>query len=752
MTKPAPPRWLLSLALLAALFAATMVAGAVLTPPPVRGQSAADQFDAHAARERLVRILGNEAPHPIDSAAQDAVREAVLREVAALGITPQVRESFVCRPQPRAPLVDCALVRNILFSVGPADGPIVLAGAHYDSVPAGPGASDDGIGVSVWLEIARMLARERLERRVVFLFTDGEEPGLLGAYEFADNDPLSGEVESLVNLEARGSHGPAIFFETNQPNADAIAAFAAAPRPLANSVMADVYRLLPNFTDVTVLTRPGLDVVNIALLDGLEDYHTPQDSIASQHLRSVQHMGDAALAVTRRLAGAPDADSGVNMAYTDIASRMFVYAPLWTVLAGLGVSAVVAFVAFWRAGTEGRWRALAVPPVVVTMAGGLAWGASFVLGLVRPGEDYAFAHPEPTRAWCILLALLGVALGAMALRGVRSPAQAGAAGMFWFALIGGLASTVASGISILFALPALVYALAWVASLAWKPAEVVGRWAAALVVLIVWAPILYLVELSLGFDMPAVPAVLVALMMLPWLGAMAQVQGGERWRGLAAMLGVVTLVAIVAAALAPSRSEARPQAVNLSYFLNVSEGEAHLLAGSAERALPEELREGFAPQLLLPGDTAETWSAAAAVEQIPAPALEGIAVTANADERLVSARLSMNGAYRATVRIPLAARPLRVRVNGVETDFGDTSSEGWDFMSVACQGRACDGAAIEVVLASAGAVDENWFIIGQTPGLRVEAAEALRARRPPSTTPIQNGDSAISLSRFRPGG
>jgi hypothetical protein len=111
----------------------------------------------------------------------------------------------------------------------------------------------------------------------------------------------------------------------------------------------------------------------------------------------------------------------------------------------------------------------------------------------------------------------------------------------------------------------------------------------------------------------------------------------------------------------------------------------------------------------------------------------------------------MNGAYRATIRIPLSASPLRVRVNGLETDFADVG-EPLDFMNVACQGRACEGAEVELVLGGDGATDSDWFIIGQTPGLRVAAAEAMRARRPANTVPIQFGDTAISLTRFRPGG
>ena len=751
MTKlSALPNWLRTLALFGALFLVLMSAGASLTLDPVRAEPDPNQFDARAARERLVRILGDETWHPVDSAAQDAVRSRLLQEIMALGFQPEVREAFVCRPQPRGPLVDCGTPRNIVFSIGPTNAPAVLAVSHYDSVSAAPGASDDGLGISVWLEMARMLSRERLQRRVIFLFSDGEEQALLGAYAFANGDPQMGDVESLVDLEARGSRGPAVFFESNQPNADAVAAYSAVSRPVANSVMADVYRLLPNSTDVTVLTRPGLDVINIAVLDGLEDYHTAHDTITSQDLRSVQHMGDSAVAVMRRLTSAPDADDATPMAYTDMASRLFVYAPVWAVLAALAFSAPVAFLAFWRAGPEARWRTFAAPLLAVIAAGMLAFAADFVIRLLRQGEDYAFAFPEPTRTWSILLAFFSVAIALMLLRGAHSPQQAGAAGMFWFALFGGLASIVASGISILFALPAVVYALAWLISLAWKSAAPVGVWIAALLVLTVWAPTLFLVELALGWDMPFVFAILVTLLLLPWLGVIVGGQGEARWRGVASALGAAAVAAVIVSVLTPAMSETRPRPLNLSYFLNATDGEARLLAGAAERALPRELRGAFEPEFILPGDLVETWAAPAEVEQIPAPVLQNITVT-DGEERIVRGQLAMNGAYRATIRIPLASSPLRVRVNGVETEFADVG-EPLDFMNVACQGRACEGAEIELALAAEGARDADWFIIGQTPGLHVTAAEALRARRPANTVPIQFGDTAIALTRFRPGG
>src|SRR4029453_11941569 len=91
----------------------------------------------------------------------------------------------------------------------------------------------------------------------MLLFNEGEELGLVGARAFLA-DPLSRNVDSLINLEARGVRGPVNMFETSRPNAAPIAVFAeAVKRPTANSMATDVYRLMPNYTDVKSFPARG---------------------------------------------------------------------------------------------------------------------------------------------------------------------------------------------------------------------------------------------------------------------------------------------------------------------------------------------------------------------------------------------------------------------------------------------------------------------------------------------------------------
>jgi hypothetical protein len=183
----------------------------------VRGAAASPtEFSAYRAKSILQDLVGDGVPHPIGSPADARVRERILQRLSAIGYAPELQSGFVCNSQGV-----CGSPVNIVATLGGSseDKGAVLLAAHYDSVPAGPGASDDGAGVATVLEIARILtALPRPRRPVVLLLTDGEEAGLLGALLFVREHPLSKQVLAAVNLEARGTSGPSLMFETGTAN------------------------------------------------------------------------------------------------------------------------------------------------------------------------------------------------------------------------------------------------------------------------------------------------------------------------------------------------------------------------------------------------------------------------------------------------------------------------------------------------------------------------------------------------------
>jgi prepilin-type processing-associated H-X9-DG protein len=138
------------------------------------------------------------------------------------------------------------------------------------------------------------------------LFTDAEEPWLLGAQAFVRDDrldPLDPRRSVVLNLEARGTSGPVLMFQSSSDNMSVIPALASVQRPITSSGWEACYQLLPGDTDFTVFRNAGFAGMNFAFFDGSARYHTPEDSPSNLDHASQQHMGSTVLATARHFAG-----------------------------------------------------------------------------------------------------------------------------------------------------------------------------------------------------------------------------------------------------------------------------------------------------------------------------------------------------------------------------------------------------------------------------------------------------------------
>ena len=298
-----------------------------------------------------VRLLAPRA-HPIGSVRNIRVRADLVERMADLGLSPQAPEAVGLDTVEFAPgAVSAGTVRNVIGVLPGRDrrAPALLLMAHYDSVPNSPGAADDIAGVSTLLEVARLLvATGPHQRDVIFLCTEGEEAGLLGADAFFRGDPLRPRVGLVINMDVRGDAGRAAMFQTGPQNGALISLYArAAQRPFANSLTGFIYKLLPNDTDFTYAVRQGVAGLNFAFLGDQLAYHTPLATPAHLSVESVQNMGDQVAPVALALADAkvlpPPAP---DRTYFDIFSRSVVsYPPAfgWAVIAAAAVLIAAAF-------------------------------------------------------------------------------------------------------------------------------------------------------------------------------------------------------------------------------------------------------------------------------------------------------------------------------------------------------------------------------------------------------------------------
>ncbi|MEN8151014.1 MAG: M28 family peptidase [Planctomycetota bacterium] len=268
------------------LVIAVSLGALLLTAPPAPGPEDVpeDGFSVHRAFRHVEAIAT--APHPVGSEENGRVARYLADRLSEWGYVPEFQDAKTAPP-------DSIPLRNVLaYRPGTESTGIIAVVAHHDSVPMGPGAADDAAAVGCMLEAARVLSlREPLRNDVLFLFTDGEEAGLLGARAFVTNHPLAREVGLVLNFEARGTSGRSLMFQTSTPNEWLISRYADASRPAANSIMADVYRRMPNDTDFTVFDLAGVRGLNFAFLEGAGPYHTAADTPENLSKASLGHHG-----------------------------------------------------------------------------------------------------------------------------------------------------------------------------------------------------------------------------------------------------------------------------------------------------------------------------------------------------------------------------------------------------------------------------------------------------------------------------
>ena len=75
---------------------------------------------------------------------------------------------------------------------------VIMAGAHLDSVNAGPGIQDNGSGSAAILEVAEQMAKVNPRNKVRFAWWGAEESGLVGSTYYVNN--LSPEEQAKITL------------------------------------------------------------------------------------------------------------------------------------------------------------------------------------------------------------------------------------------------------------------------------------------------------------------------------------------------------------------------------------------------------------------------------------------------------------------------------------------------------------------------------------------------------------------------
>ncbi len=583
-------------------------------PSPVPATALATEFSGERARQVLKRLVGDGIPHPSGSQQNDVVRGRVVEELKNAGYEPSIQSGISCDEYG-----DCGTVQNVVARLeGTEQGDSVLVAAHYDSVAAGPGASDDGVGAASVIEIARALKARNLPRHpVVILIDDGEEAGLLGARVFVASHPWAKDIRAAVNLDNRGTSGPALMFETGSANDWVLKLYAkAVTRPATSSIYYAAYKQLPNDTDFTVFKAAGYQGVNFAIIGDEPHYHSQLDNFANASPASLQDEGADGLAMASALANANIAAPPISeAAYFDLLNR---WTMVWPVRKNLrvAIAALVLLILLAcslvyrkRLGTRAIVWGLLYFPVTIAVVGGGVFLLRRMLRVTGAQPVDWIAHPLPA-----LVAFWAFGIALVFLFALAFAKRAGSWGLwvgvwFWWLALAIVAALLLPGLGYLFLAPSCVAVVAAIPACLQRDESEMAVFVGMLLPLFVAAVLGFGLVLSLYPALGVVSFVIIALnvgILLTPIGPILARFKNSGDGSVAPLAAIALLVCAGAAFLAfvvPAYSAKSPEHLNIEYFQDADSGRSQWVlwpeSGRLLRAAPRHYQFS-SRQALLP--------------------------------------------------------------------------------------------------------------------------------------------------------
>ena len=692
-------------------------------PQALGSDAPATAFSESRADAALGRVLGSERPHPVGSAQATSVRGRILKELAAIGVPAREETGMSCVSEARWHQVNCATVTNIVADVLPGSGKSILMMAHSDSVAAGPGAGDDGSGVAVLLESIRALkARGSAGRPVTALFSDGEEPGLLGASAYFHQASTS--IAAVVNADVRGDRGPSFLFQTSPGDAGLIDLYAKGVSHYAtSSISGEIYKYLPNDTDLTPALAAGLPGMNFAFVGNVAAYHTPLDRRANLDPQSVQEQGDNVLAMADGLRQASPAQlRGGELIYLDVLGIWLPRLPRpWALPLSVLAFAVIAIAGLL---TPRERRSLPRPVLAMLMPALLLAGA-VGMGFVLHGlAAWISGHTDPSFATPVWLRL-SLAFGVWAVVLLAARLSSAIACWLWLAALAIACAIWLPGAVPYFLFPSLVAAPLLLATV--RGGREVALFVAAPAALLIWIGFVAIGEQLMGLGLHEMFTASAALGLIAVLPLLRKTEGF----GLSFAISLAAaLVLAVVAGLMPAYSTTAPERLNLRYVER--DGKAWWMADGVMH-LPAALRAVAHFPETVQAYPARGYAAPVGAARFPAP---DISVSRKGHDVILSLNAPGDG---VALTIPRDAQLGSLTIAGVEAQ-----AQG-DVEDINCATPDCSHMQMTLHLGTSAPFEIVLRAI--TRGLPAQASKLARAR-PPEAVPSQGGDVTVLIRKI----
>jgi hypothetical protein len=726
-------------------------------PRPLGLDAPSTEFSAARADQTLARLLGPEVPHPVSTAANRAVRDRIRAEFAMLGVPTSIYRGVGCEGRANYGFYFCGTTEDILADVAPGEGKAIVLMAHYDSVPAGPGASDDQSGVATVLETVRALKSRGMKTRhpILALITDGEEAGLLGANSFLNNPALKARVGAVINVEARGNQGQSALFQTSPGDGALIDLYARnVPEYATSSLFAVIFKFLPNDTDLTLFINQGFTSFNFAFVGNIAHYHTALDRRENLSLSTLQMHGDSMLGVASGLMQTDFASlKGGDDVYLTLLGQLVPRLPASWALPLAVLTFVLLLLAVFLSRTRrrewGSWAAAAAAPIVVIVASAaLGWLLHAIASLVSGQSDPSYAYPV------FLRIALSIGVAAMVILASRfaDTRKLALSGWLWLSGLGVVTAALLPGLSPYFLFPALVGSVLVLAQSrlaeAWTGTNgLTALVLAALLPLVIWFSLSATGESVQGLAVHplfTVPLAFGAITLLPILASCSI--GRKVWVALTSVLVAVAVAVAVIAGLQPAYSEIAPQRLSIS-FVDDHVARRTVWSIDARGTLPKAFRSvanfSAQPQRISPMSFQPSYVAPAGSSRFAPPTATVTSKPLGAGRRIALAWRGSPETNELLIAIPKEAGLVKITFGDKTFVPAKDSLNPWGTIFGCVTSDCRDGS---VVLDFAARQPVNIVVGEQRFGLPPDGSR-LEGVRPATTVASQSGDTTIVLGK-----
>lgn len=384
------------------------------------------------------------------------------------------------------------------------------------------------------LETIRVIkAQAPFENDIIFAFVDGEEVGIMGSYALSKHYVNVENIGLVLNFEARGTEGPSLMYETGENNAKIIKEFAeSVTHPMTNSLMYEIYKLMPNGSDFSNYKDIGWTGFNFAYIGNPLAYHSELDNVENLDIGSVKHHASYMLDLLNHFGNhnLETLNSEENAVYFDIWRSVVVYYNDNLVMPLL-IIAILLFIWLIIEGSRSKlinFKEIIIAAIIlpVSMVGVLFINKTLwtlikktsysIYWLTTPNlPRNIYYSDEMLIGFICITSAITILLLSLYNRRIKSANLVVASLVLWL-LLGSIVSYIAPGMSYVFVWPVIFICLAWVITLKLtilnNPIKDGIKLISTLPVFILLIPIIWSVSTALG--MARVPYIMILIVLI----------------------------------------------------------------------------------------------------------------------------------------------------------------------------------------------------------------------------------------------